>query len=151
MDLVAILASTPLAGVVPYLTFIVTVATAALLMLPAPTTESSTGYKAAYGLVHMVGNLRPQPIAKPPSSTTALFLCAALASLSVAACTPQQQQYLRVACDVDGAMVALGAPILVGLAPSTSDIVATDLALVHPAVMAACATLNGKPAAVTAP
>ena len=62
--------------------------------------------------------------------------------------TAQQQQVLRVLCQVDGAIVPVAQPVVATLGPSGATAVALDAALVHPAVVAACAQLGGVPAGV---
>jgi len=66
--------------------------------------------------------------------------------------TPAQQAQvqlaLSVACNVDGALVPIAQPVVAGLVPSAAGIVTLDQALVHPAVVQACATLGGTPASV---
>ena len=85
----------------------------------------------------------------------ALLSAAAFAAVALAAAcedgslTPAAQQAIKIACNVD----ALAQPVAVTLAPSVAPglapIAATDQALVHPAVVAACKAVNGTPAAVT--
>jgi hypothetical protein len=66
--------------------------------------------------------------------------------------TPAQQatiqQALTVACNVDGAIVPVAQPIVATLGPAGAAAANVDL-LVHPAVVAACKSLNGVPAGVT--
>ncbi len=61
MDIVSLLAATPYASIIPYITFVIAIATAVLLLLPAPTTASSTVYSVIYGAIHFIGNLKPAP------------------------------------------------------------------------------------------
>ena len=75
----------------------------------------------------------------------------------LAACnnlTPAQQAQvqlaLSVACNVDGALVPIAQPVVAGLVPSAAGIVTLDQALVHPAVVQACAAMGGAPASVKA-
>lgn len=72
--------------------------------------------------------------------------------LALGACTAQQQagatQALRVACQVDGAVVPLAQPVVASLGPAGASVAGAD-ALVHPAVVAACATLGGTPVSAT--
>lgn len=74
--------------------------------------------------------------------------------LALGACSAQQQtaatQALRVACQVDGTVVPVAQPVVASLGPTGAAIAATDAALVHPAVVAACASLGGVPVS-TAP
>lgn len=58
------------------------------------------------------------------------------------------QEVLKVACNVDGAVVPVAQPIVATLGQSGSAATSTDL-LVHPEVVAACSALNGTPASVT--
>jgi len=66
--------------------------------------------------------------------------------------TPSQQatiqQALTVACNVDGTIVPVAQPIVATLGPAGATATNVDL-LVHPAVVAACKSLNGVPAGVT--
>ncbi len=74
MDITVLLASLSLTSIVPYVTAAIAFATAILLVLPAPTTTSSSVYTAIYGGVHLVANLKPAPapVAAPaPSSPPA--------------------------------------------------------------------------------
>ncbi|HQU16650.1 MAG TPA: hypothetical protein PLO69_11185 [Gammaproteobacteria bacterium] len=77
----------------------------------------------------------------------------ALAGLIVAslgACTQQQMtQNLRVACQIDGTLQPIAALTLAALVPQSSGVVSIDAAAVHPAVVAYCATLHGKPTTMT--
>lgn len=63
--------------------------------------------------------------------------------------TPAQQaiiqQALTVACNVDGVIVPVAQPIVATLGPAGAAVAGVDL-LVHPAVVAACISLNGVPA-----
>jgi hypothetical protein len=154
MDPIAFLSATPVAGIIPYLTFILAVATAALLVLPAPTPPCSRFYSGFYGTVHLVANLRPAPPAAKPTPTSmpiATLLGCLLAVSLVSACTltPSQQAAVRVACNVDGLLVPIAQPVLLALMPSTAGAVAADQALVHPIVVSLCAGLGGTPASVT--
>lgn len=83
-----------------------------------------------------------------------LFGAIAAACL-LAACnnlTPAQQAKVKlalsVACNVDGAVVPIAQPVVAGLVPTAAGIVALDQALVHPAVVQACAAVGGAPASV---
>ena len=93
----------------------------------------------------------PPPTAISPTSGPVVILLACLAAASVlSACnadltlTPGATKALTIACAVDGALQ----PILVPLVPV--EVATIDQALVHPAVVAACATLGGVPASVQA-
>ena len=65
-----------------------------------------------------------------------------------AAPTPAQQHVFAVLCRVD----TVAQPVLVTLAPAAGPVgsagAVADNLLVHPAVLAACAVVNGTPAAV---
>jgi hypothetical protein len=69
------------------------------------------------------------------------------------ALTPAQEtqieQTLSVVCDVDGALVPVLQPIVAQMGQTGANVANTDSLLVHPAVVAACQALNGKPASVT--
>ena len=81
---------------------------------------------------------------------TAIGVCGLSACTSTGALTPATAQALAVACQVDAALQ----PVLVTLAPAVAAVVApiaaSDTALVHPGVVAACAALaaNSRPVAV---
>jgi len=66
---------------------------------------------------------------------------------------PAQQtritQALMVACNVDGAVVPIAQPVIAALGPSGATAVSLDNLLLHPAVIQACAALNGTPASAT--
>lgn len=76
-------------------------------------------------------------------------LIALLAGLALVGCgTPAQvPQTLKVACAVDGAVVPLADPMVAVLVPAVAPDVAVDTLLVHPAVVALCASLGGSPVA----
>ena len=61
MDITTLLASLSLSSIIPYVTALIAIATAILLVLPAPTTASSGVYTVIYGAVHLVANLKPAP------------------------------------------------------------------------------------------
>ncbi len=74
----------------------------------------------------------------------------------LAACSnlsPAQQaqitQALMVACNVDGAVVPIAQPIVAAFGPGGATAVSLDNLLLHPAVIQACAALNGTPASAT--
>ncbi len=69
MDIVSFIAATPYASIIPYLTFIIAIASAILLMLPVPTTASSSVYVLIYGTLHFIGNLKSAPAALPPAAS----------------------------------------------------------------------------------
>jgi len=78
------------------------------------------------------------------------MLVALLLLASCAAPTPAQQHTLLIICKVD----AVAQPLVVALAPVAGPIgsagAAADNLLVHPAVVSACALVNGVPQAVAA-
>ena len=67
--------------------------------------------------------------------------------------SPAQQaqitQALMVACNVDGAVVPIAQPVVAALGPGGATAVSLDNLLLHPAVVQACAALNGTPASAT--
>jgi hypothetical protein len=163
-DLITALGSTPLSTLVPYVTSAIAVATALLLLLPAPGAGGWRVYAVSYNVVHLVANLRQAPQisqmqrAETPShgiSAGGLLLGLMLAGGMLSACTDAQmaqaQQIISVGCMVDG-MVQ---PAAVALAPAAgataASLASTDAALVHPAVVAACAALKGIPVTVNPP
>lgn len=77
-----------------------------------------------------------------------MILLACLAA-SCSNMTPAQQQALRVACNVDGAIVPAAQPVVASMGSGGATAATIDSLLVHPAVVAACAALNGTPASVT--
>jgi hypothetical protein len=93
----------------------------------------------------------PAPAATPPRYTLCLAL---LAGLLLAGCTVEAQSraiaITQVACAIDGT----AQPILVSLAPLAGpggvEAATVDTALVHPIVVAACASVSGAPAGVVA-
>jgi hypothetical protein len=77
-----------------------------------------------------------------------------IASLSACGNIPPGQQAqvtqaLAVACNVDGAVVPVAQPVVATLGPSGAAVAGVDSLLVHPAVVAACQRLGGRPAGVT--
>ena len=66
--------------------------------------------------------------------------------------SPAQQaqitQALAVACYVDGVTVPIAQPIIASLGPNGAAVANWDSLLLHPAVIQACAALNGTPASV---
>ena len=101
MDILAVIAATPLGVLVPYITFAISIATALLLLMPAPGATSSPVYATIYNLVHLVANLKSAPGAStvavklPPTAAVVLLL--SLAGLGLAACTPAQQAQVQQA------------------------------------------------------
>jgi hypothetical protein len=76
------------------------------------------------------------------------------ACLSACGTLPANQQTkvtqaLAVACNVDGAVVPVAQPVLATLGNGGAAAASLDSLLVHPAVVAACQQLGGKPAGVT--
>ena len=150
---IAAIAAMPIGNVVPWLTCAIAIATALLLVLPAPTEASGPAYAGVYNLVHIIANLKTAPgtatrtPAPPPAAAVAMLLLVGAVTLS--ACSPaqqaQSQQVIAIACDVDGAIQ----PAAVSLAPLAGAggvaVASVDAALVHPAVIAACKAFNGRP------
>jgi len=77
--------------------------------------------------------------------TSLLTGCSNLSSAQQAQIT----QALMVACNVDGVAVPVAQPIIAALGPSGATAATLDNLLLHPAVIQACAALNGTPASVT--
>ena len=77
-----------------------------------------------------------------------MILLACLAA-SCSNMTPAQQQALTVACNVDGAIVPAAQPVVATMGTGGAMAESIDSLLVHPAVVAACASLKGTPASVT--
>ena len=77
--------------------------------------------------------------------TSLLCACGSLSSAQQAQIT----QTLKVACNVDGAVVPIAQPIVAALGPSGATAVSLDNLLLHPTVVQACAALNGTPASAT--
>lgn len=61
----------------------------------------------------------------------------------------QAAQALAVACNVDGVLVPIAQPVVAALGPNGATAASFDSLLVHPAVIAACAAIQGTPASVT--
>jgi len=66
--------------------------------------------------------------------------------LGLSACSTAQQQ---LACKVDQSVVPVGDAIIAGIVPAADPAVTLDQQLVHPAVVAYCASLGGTPVATT--
>jgi hypothetical protein len=81
----------------------------------------------------------------------ALPLLACLGACGNMTATQQAQltQTLAVACSVDGVLVPIAQPVVAALGPSGATAADVDSLLVHPAVVAACAAIQGTPASVT--
>lgn len=58
----------------------------------------------------------------------------------------QVTQALAVACNVDGVLLPIAQPVVAALGPSGATAADVDGLLVHPAVVAACAAIQGAPA-----
>ena len=87
----------------------------------------------------------PQPAAGAIAAMLGAFaLCGVLV---LGACSPQQTAALKVACQVDAAAQPIAVPLASALVPQVAGIASIDQQLVHPAVIAACAAVNGKPVA----
>lgn len=93
----------------------------------------------------------PQPQGLKPLG--ALLLCLALgmasACTSTGQLTPQAQQIITVACNVDALAQPVAQTIAPELAPELTPVTTIDAALVHPAVVQACKAVNGTPSSVT--
>lgn len=61
----------------------------------------------------------------------------------------QLAQSVTVGCQIDKAVQPAAAAVMVTLVPAAADAVSIDQALVHPAVLAACAALGATPVSVT--
>lgn len=152
---IAAIAAMPVGNVVPWVTFAIAIATALLLVLPAPTETSGPAYAAVYNLVHVIANLKTAPNTTapapppPPPPVAAAAMLLLVGAVTLSACSPaqqaQSQQVIAIACDVDGAIQ----PAAVSLAPLAGAggvaVASVDAALVHPAVVAACKAFNGRP------
>jgi hypothetical protein len=82
------------------------------------------------------------------------IMLAAAAACLVAGCslTPAQTTAaLQIGCAVDGVVQPLAAPLVASLGAAGLTAASADTLLVHPAVVAACATLGGTPAVVVTP
>lgn len=81
----------------------------------------------------------------------ALPLLACLAACGNMTTNQQAQatQVLAVVCNVDGVLVPIAQPVVAALGPSGTTAADVDNLLVHPAVVAACAAIQGAPARVT--
>ena len=72
----------------------------------------------------------------------------AVAALALGGCangklTPQAVVALQVACQVDGSVQPIAAGVVSGLGATGATVATADTALVHPAIVAACAKLGG--------
>lgn len=72
--------------------------------------------------------------------------------------TPQAQHLIDVVCERDAALQPVVVPVVLAASPASgpaapvvAGALAADQLLVHPAVVAACATYHSKPAAIVAP
>ncbi len=81
-----------------------------------------------------------------PPTALPLWVPALALGCGLAACTAREQAVLTVACQLDGVAQPILVPVVAGL---SQGVAATDAALVHPAVVAACAAVKGVPVAVT--
>ena len=79
-----------------------------------------------------------------------LLACLSACNYATPAQQAQIQQTLSVACTVDGVVVPLAQPVVATMGPAGASVASADALLVHPAVVAACAAINGVPAGVTA-
>lgn len=131
--------------------------------LPPP--KGATGpYAVVYGLTNaLAANLGHAANASAPAvtispavvKTAAALLFAFSLTCGVVACdgsgglTPQGVQIVGALCKVDGVAQPVAVSIAPTLVPSLSAAANLDNLLVHPAVVKACAGVNGTPASVT--
>lgn len=158
--LLASVGNTPLAALAPWFADALAIATLIMLVLPEPSATNSSVYVTVYGAVHRIANLKAPPAApdaapapvKMPSATIAALLMAIMLPVMLGACAidpatkAQLQQAVKVACDVDGMVVPIADPVVLGLVPQSAPIITVDQALVHPAVVAVCKGYGGTPA-----
>jgi hypothetical protein len=86
------------------------------------------------------------------SAVGAVVLMGLLAGpLSACGTAAQQAAVATVACKVDGAVVPVGQAALTAAGGAAAAASGVDALLVHPAVVAACAQLNGVPVVASAP
>jgi hypothetical protein len=78
-----------------------------------------------------------------------LLACLSACGTVPAAQQAQVQQALAVACTVDGVLVPIAQPIVATIGAGGAAAAGADVLLVHPAVVAACAAIDGVPASVT--
>lgn len=157
MDLMAAITGIPGIGpALPYIAAAVALAAALAPFLRAPK-QPSGAYAAFYALVNFVAlNVYHAKNAGAPTGTpsTPAVVALLVAGLSLTACandgslTPQAQRVVGAVCVAD----ALAQPVAVAVAPSLAPTLApaagVDAALVHPAVVAACAAVGGHPVGV---
>ena len=97
---------------------------------------------------------KPPSVAPTTSSVippvAAALMALALAGTVAASCTTTEIKEIQIACQIDAALQPILVPLAAELVPALAPIAATDEALVHPAVVAACAAIGGKPVAVIA-
>lgn len=156
MDFLASLGQTPLSAIVPYLTAAIAIATIILNVMPQPGATASAAYVALWNTIHIIANLKSPPAAPStevpavsPKTLPAWALVLMLAATaSLGACTPaeeaQAMQTFQVLCQVNGTMMPAVAQIAKaagGVAAQAADV---DTLLVHPAITAACAQMNGQ-------
>jgi len=79
-----------------------------------------------------------------------LLACLSACGTAPASQQAQIQQALTVACTADGVLVPIAQPIVATMGTGAAAAANMDALLVHPAVVAACAAVNGVPATVTA-
>ncbi len=80
-----------------------------------------------------------------------LLAVGAACLLAGCALSPAQKTVaLQVGCAVDGVVQPLALPVVASLGAAGTSVATADALLVHPAVVAACAQLGGKPAVVAA-
>jgi hypothetical protein len=74
---------------------------------------------------------------------------ALLLALLVAGCSASQQQMTAALCQKDAALQPVAVSIAPIVAPSSGSVVAVDQAVVHPAIVAACAGISAVPVGAT--
>ena len=88
-----------------------------------------------------------------PPAAGAVFIAVILGGGVLAACDQatldRVAAVLRVSCQIDQALQPIIVPISAAAFPELAGAATVDEQLVHPAVVAACATLGGTPVAVT--
>lgn len=83
--------------------------------------------------------------------TTLALILSASALAACTSLTPAQKTALTFACQVDGVVQPMAVPVVAATGASGAAAAATDVLIVHPAVVTACAQLGGVPVVVPAP
>ena len=135
MDMVAYLQTTTLAQFAPWVAACIAVATAIMLVLPAPTVASSAVYLTVYNFVHLIANLKAapggfapvlQPISQPSTAT---------ASPGASTSTPQAPT-LAAAAIVPAVLVAVLVALALVLSACSAAKIETTSATVQADVQA---------------